>query len=139
MKFIYWMDENIKGTDMFYESVQLSYKGHTHFKTTFGGVVSIFIRILIFLYGTLLFVKVVTKNNTTKSVTSIVKDLTKDSTKHYIGKGTFAFGVKLLGTFPERILDPTYFNLRITQGKYTRSQDGSGGFTGEEVDIPFEY
>lgn len=138
MKLLSWMRKKIRDTDMFSKSVQLSYKGKTSFKTTFGGVVSILIKILLTLYGILLFKEVVTKGNTTKSVTNIVKDLTKDTTKHYISKGTFAFAVKLQGLYPERMLDPTYFKFEISQVKYTRSTNGDGAINESFVDIPYE-
>ena len=43
----------------------------------------------------------------------MARNLVKDSTKHYIGKGTFAFAVNLVGPNPEKIMDPRYFSFKI--------------------------
>lgn len=49
------------------------------------------------------------RSDTNKSVTSVVRDITYDTERHYIGKGTFGFGLKITGNNPASLFDPDYF------------------------------
>ena len=50
----------------------------------------------------------------------MVKDLTYETEKHYIGKSTFAFAVRLVGPNPELLLDTSYFRFSVNNAKYDR-------------------
>ena len=66
----------------------------------------------------------------------MIKDLTYDTEKHYIGKDTFAFAVKLTGPNPELLLDTSYFRFSVNNVKYSR--DASYGLTKTVVPIEME-
>jgi len=77
------------------------------------------------------------REKSTKAVSSSIKDLSLDEEKVYIGKGTFAVAVKMIGVHPERILDKRYFQLKMTQN-YQKKLNDSQGFIEEGVDIPLK-
>jgi hypothetical protein len=84
-------------------------------------------------------VDVFQRSNTNKSSNTMARDLTNDATKHYIGKGTFAFAVKLVGPYPERLLDSSYFILNMYMNQ-ARRIEGSGGLPEyNRVDIEYDY
>jgi hypothetical protein len=113
-----WVKDKIKGMDSFPQSVQISFNGDTQFTTILGGLVSIIIKIVTFLYFILLISNIFKRGNSSKSFNKIVKDITYDSTKHYIGKGTFAFAFKLIGPTPDILFDPTYFEVEVNLASY---------------------
>ena len=53
----------------------------------------------------------------------MIKDLTHDSSRHQIGKGTFAFAVRLTGPNPELLLDTSYFRFSANNAKYSRDSN----------------
>jgi hypothetical protein len=71
------------------------------------------------------------------SVSKIVRDLSYDNKKHYIGKGTFAFAVKLSGPTPELLLDTSYFAFTYEISKFKRNP--GSGITIEFESIEMEY
>lgn len=134
-----WVKQKIIQADQYPKTVKLFYKGNTEFKTSFGGIISLIIKILVIGYGMQLLVAVFQRSHSTKSVTKIVKDLSQDTTKHYVGKGTFAFALKMLGSNPERLLDSTYFSLSMSMSTILRPSNGSESFTYYKVPIEFDY
>ena len=49
-----------------------------------------------------------------------------DTTKHYIGKSTFAYAIKLQGPDPNLIFDSSYFTFEFNQVEYTRADTQKG-------------
>lgn len=90
---------------------------------------------MIFIIGIILTTTIFNHTNSNKSINIEVKDLSQDHTKRYIGKSTFAFGVKYLASNPDIILDPTYFDFQMVQATYTRMDGGYIVRTSE----PIEY
>ena len=72
------------------------------------------------------------------SVTTIQRDLENDKEKHYFAKNDIFVNLKLYGPNPETLLDPTYFNLKISQASYHRDYN-KYGVSNQFTDIPFEY
>ena len=74
------------------------------------------------------------RGDTKKSVNRIIRDISKDTTKHYIAKGTFAIALSMLNeTEDNLLLDPQYFTLSFYQANGALN---SGIFTYELNTIP---
>ena len=83
------------------------------------------IKIVVIIYAIQMFITVLTRNDSSKSVSKVVRDLSYDTTKHYIGKNKFAFAVKLVGPNSELIWDRTYFDLVVSYTNYVRNNNGT--------------
>jgi len=123
MAFLYRVKHCIKNFDMYPTRVNLTYKGKSEFKTLYGGTVSMAIKLIILVYAIGQILLVFTRGNSIKNTNKIVKDLTYDTTKHYIGKNTFAFAIGVIGPNPELMFDPTYFNFTLSQSQIYRSDN----------------
>ena len=128
----------ITHSDLYSKTVNFTCDGKDKFQTFFGGVVSIIIRIFIIAIAISLSVTIVQRSNSTFSVTTFQRDLANDKENHYFAKNDIFFNLKLYGPNPEILLDPTYFNLQISQAKYYRDYNKYGVST-QFTDIPFEY
>ena len=80
-----------------------------------------------------------TRNLTSKSISKVINDLTYDTEKHYIGRSTFAFALKMQGLHPEYLLDPSYFAFGIYQSSSKVNASHPYGYSITRVPIEFEY
>lgn len=87
------------------------------FKTLLGGITTVIVRLLILAISVSLMVTIFQRSNTSKTTSSTIKDLSVDTEKHYIGKSTFAFAMKMIGPNPVKLLDTSYFTLRVYQSR----------------------
>ena len=131
-----WIGQKINGADSYSSTVQMTFNGKTEFTTFYGGCVSILIKVIIWLYAGLLVTRILSRSDSQKSASTMIKDLTYETEKHYIGKDTFAFAVKLTGPNPELLLDTSYFRFSVNNAKYSR--DASYGLTKTVVPIEME-
>jgi len=88
------------------------------------------------MYAGLLVARILSRSDSQKSASTIIKDLTYDQEEHYIGKGTSAFAVRLTGPNPELLLDTSYFRFSVNNARYSR--DASFRFTKTVVPIEME-
>lgn len=133
-----WIKNKVKDADLFPSTVKFTFNGETEFKTLYGGLVSLMIKTVVIIYAISLTVSIFTKSGTSKSVNKLVRDLSYDKTKHFIGKSTFAFGIKLIGPNPELLLDKTYFNLLVSNTHYVKDVKG-GSYNQTLQPIELEY
>ena len=123
---------------MYSKTVNFTCDRKENFQTFFGGVVSIIIRIFIIAIAISLSVTIFQRSDSKLSVTTIQRDLENDKEKHYFAKNDIFVNLKLYGPNPETLLDPTYFNLKISQASYHRDYN-KYGVSNQFTDIPFEY
>ena len=89
----------IMNYDLYPKIVNFTCDGNDKFKTFFGGIVSVLIRIFIFVIAIWLSVMIINKQKSTFSVTTTQKDLTNDEEKHYFAKNDIFIGLNLVGLF----------------------------------------
>ena len=117
MPFVAWVKKKIKNHDLYAKPITLKFKGNSYLSTPYGGLMSLMIKLVIIIRACFLTKIIFDKGNTNKSAYKTVRDLSFDTTKHYIGKSTFRIGlgfhssVDLLST-PE-ILDESLFTLNM--------------------------
>ena len=128
----------ITQSDLYSKTFNFTFDGKEKFQTFFGGVVSIIIRVFIIAIAISLSVTIVQRSNSTFSVTTFQRDLTNDKEKHYFAKNDIFFNLKMYGPNPEVLLDPTYFNLKISQVNYLRDTNNNGS-SAKYKSIPYEY
>ena len=76
--------------------------------------------------------------DTKKALNQKIKDLTSDTTKHYIGKGTFAIAVGMKDDDGSNLLmNDQYFEISYANEFYHRTNNGA--FTHNETVIPHGY
>ena len=85
--------------DLYPKIVNFTCDGDDKFKTFFGGIVSVLIRIFILAIAILLTVMIINKEKSTFSATITQKDLTNDEEKHYFAKNDIFIGLNLVGHF----------------------------------------
>ena len=123
---------------MYPTRIGLTYQGDQSFKTLIGGIVSNFIRLGILIIALLLTITIFQRGNVSTGINNIFKDLTNDETKHYFAKNNVYFALKLYGPHPEKLLDPSYFNLEFLQVNRIKTAD-SNSFSVLSTPIEYEY
>ena len=113
------LQTKITRSDLYPNVVNFICDSKEKFKTFFGGIVSIMLRIMIFVIAVLLIVTIINRSNLTFSLTTIQKDLTIDEEKHYFAKNDIFIGLSLIGPNPEILLDHSYFTLEIDRDSIT--------------------
>ena len=108
-----YIRDKVKDQDIYVETVNLTFKGEGEFKSTYGGIVTLWIKAVTSLYVLFLFSELVTYNRSNNTTTQLVEDLTHSPSIHYPGQNGFAFAFNMMGPNPERLLDPTYFTLEL--------------------------
>ena len=105
--------------DLYPTTITFTYDGNESFKTLFGGIASIAIRMTVLIIALMLLLTVIQRGNTFYSYNKVFRDLTNDSTQHYFAKKSEAyFAIKLTGPNPEKLLDPSYFSFSLLQANY---------------------
>ena len=132
-----WMKGCAKDNDVFSSPIYLTYKGKRSYPTVLGGLVSIILFVLMFLYSIYLFHIVITRGETNQLTNMVVQDLYKSTRIHEIGKRNFGFAVAYRGPNVNLLLDKSYFNLRIIQNRWYRGSNGS--VTKVQQDLGVKY
>ena len=129
----------VKLGDLYGKKIMMTYKGEDSFKTVYGGVVSLFIKLVLLIYAILLISVIFNKGDTKKTVNTTTKDTTKDNTKHYIGRSTFGFGLSFedYQNGNNLLMESTYFEFVIESDFYTR--DSQGNVRTSTTSIPYGY
>ena len=94
-----WLKTKITSYDFYPKIVNFTCDGNDKFQTFFGGIVSVMIRVFIFVIAIWLIAMIINKEKSTFSVTTIQKDLTNDEEKHYFAKKDIFIGLSLVGHF----------------------------------------
>ena len=133
--FFSYIGDTIKSGDLYGKQITMTYKGDDSFKTTYGGIISLFIKIILLIQAGVLFAVIINKGDTKKDLNTTVKDISNDKTKHFIGQGTFAFAVDFqdLVTGANLLMDSTYFELSMQNVFVTRYPNSSITFTAREI------
>lgn len=104
--------EAVHDFDMFGKSITFTYKGKEEFTTFFGGLISIAIRIVMFLYICLQLNILIMKKDTNTSTNLLVQDLVNDKKAVNIGKTDFSIAVSIESDI-NLLSDETYVSLEI--------------------------
>ena len=81
-----WIMNNIRTLDEYSQSVNLSFSGSSTYKTVFGGLTSIVIKLGALAIAILLIITIFQRDNSTISVYKTFKDITNDQENHYFAK-----------------------------------------------------
>ena len=109
----------VKNCDLFPQNILLTYKGNDKFTTFFGGVVSILIMALLFVYGVSLFIIMINRADSSKSKSTEYRNLREYDHDIYPYEKGFRFTVSLTNVISQPIpLNPSLFTLEIYQGTY---------------------
>ena len=113
--------------------------GSSEFKTVFGGITSILIKLAVISISIMLAITAFQRGNTSSGVSMIIKDITNDPTKHYFTRNSDVyFAVKLLGPSPEKLFDTSYIKFEIVQNSYIRDNSPQG-FSITSTPIEYEF
>ena len=134
-----FVKSRIKSSDLYGKKISMTYWGEDSFKTTYGGIISLLIKLIVFAYACILISVIFKRGDTKKTLNTTIKDLTNDKTKHYVGKGSFAFAIsyKEFSSNTNFLMDSTYFVFTLQNMFYTRNLDGTVNVSSSE--IPFDY
>ena len=119
----------VKSLDSFSQPIELSYKGDTKYSTFIGGLTTIFILLIMVIYGASLFIALIRRSETRKSKNTIVNDLSKSPPVYEINEENFGLAHIALYNSSIPINDESYFNVRYYQ--VTETLNDSGIFRGE--------
>ena len=88
---IRWLKHKIRSLDIYGKSITFTYKGQEKYNTLFGGLISIIIKIFIYILGLYLFIMMINRKQTASSFNRIVDDLRTDTNQLDLTSNTFAF------------------------------------------------
>jgi hypothetical protein len=132
-----WTYGRVKSNDKYATTISMTFEGHSKFKTFYGGFVSLALNLVLLIFTIAMISSLFQRSLTDKSSNYIVKDLSSDTTKHYIGKSTFAFALRLTGPNPGALLDKSYFSLKANVMNYSRFNQGYN-YTSNAISIELE-
>lgn len=115
MRFFNFIKERIKDRDMFDKKVGLTYKGDESVTTVFGGIISSVILCFITIYGVLIFLEMINRENTNKSINSVVRDQYKDPEIFNLTAEDVNFAVFMSVGGTQEVIDPTLFTVSFAQ------------------------
>ena len=78
--------KEIKSLDQYSKNVTFAFNGKDSFTTLLGGTTTILIKIGVLIVSILLTISIFQKDNSSRSVNKIIKDVTNDKMKHYFAK-----------------------------------------------------
>ena len=117
-----FLNNKIKGFDSYGVPVSLNFRGEDTFKTTIGGIVSIFAFILISLYSISQASVIINRGNTTINSNILSRNLLESKKTFDIANKDFIIG---LGGDQGEIYNPTYFQVHFNN--YIQERDKLGG------------
>jgi hypothetical protein len=121
------VNSSLKSRDFLGVPISLNLNGENTFTTTFGGIMSILVRMVMFWFTITELSLIATRGRTIVSSNMISKSLLQDNEKYEIAKDGFKIG---LGGFNSRgganiLLDSDYLHAHFTYRNQTRN--GAGG------------
>ena len=138
VKICSYICSKVKSNDFYTKQITFSYNQEDGFKTILGGVVSIAIKLILFVYALALISVIINRSDTKRSVNTTVKNLALDDTKYYIGKGTFAIAFMMNDGGNNLLMDPQYFEISFYNGFYHRAPE-NGSISANFTSIPYDY
>lgn len=115
MRVFNFVKERIKERDMFDQKVGLTYKGDQSVTTLFGGLVSTIILVFMTIYGVMIFLEMINRENTSKSINSIVRNSASNPETFDIESEDVSFAVYLALFGTESANDERIFNVTFRQ------------------------
>ncbi|CAI2360297.1 unnamed protein product [Moneuplotes crassus] len=107
---------SIVKSDLFPQKVSLTYRGKSSFQTLCGGIFSLIITAIIICYSVRLFVIMFRKQETSKSLNRVYKDIQNYPEDYDLDKDTFVFTFITRDTDTyERHFDPSYITISVVQ------------------------
>ena len=138
LKFGFLVKQKIIESDLYPKVISFTWDGKTKFKTFFGGIVALIIRLIVLLIFISLVVTIFKRENLTYTVTNTQKDLTNDSEKHYFAQNDVYFAFYLRGPNPGLLFDPSYLTFEISQISYI-IDNSTAGYSVRSTPIPYEF
>ncbi|CAI2360974.1 unnamed protein product [Moneuplotes crassus] len=137
MKTLSFLRKSVKKTDFFPQQVSLTYKGNSSFQTFYGGVVSLAIIIMIISYSIRLLMVMFQRQQTNKTLNTIINDIQNDPPTYEINKDNFGFVFTTQDSITNnRTYDPSYISVSVTQNiDYYDQETGQRTYTSYDRDF----
>ena len=122
-----WCYGFVKGNDVFGKSITLTYKGEDDMKSFYGGVISIILKLAVFVTFMILLVQLFRRRFAETATKTVVEDIFNDDTRHYIGHSGFALGMSYMdyannpSVIHNYLADQTYFGVRFLEFNLVRN------------------
>jgi len=131
-----FMSNGVKMCDLFPQDIKLTYKGKSSFTTLFGGIVSMTIMALCITYGASLFLIMINRGDSNKSVSSEFRNLNEFDQNIFPYQEGLKIAIAFTNGFAQPItIDPSYFTLQFYQGTYIN--DGTS-VSYQRIDLGYE-
>jgi hypothetical protein len=105
----------IKSIDVYGKSITMTHNKRDKFKTTMGGIASIFVTLLIASYVSYLFYIMFAREDTSFSSNSIYTNIFEDTVIYQPGLNKFDFAFLFEANGVDYMNDPTAFNVSLEQ------------------------
>ncbi|CAI2384568.1 unnamed protein product [Moneuplotes crassus] len=111
------MLSTVKGVDMYPKTIPFTFKGQEEFKTLFGGIISLIIKIVILLYTYQMISIMITNKNSSKNVNTTVQNILNDTESINLTDTKFQFAVRatINGMDFDLFNEPSYGTASIDQ------------------------
>ncbi|CAI2384546.1 unnamed protein product [Moneuplotes crassus] len=111
------MLSTVKGVDMYPKTITFTFKGQEEFKTLFGGIISLIIKIVILLYTYQMISIMITNKNSSKNVNTTVQNILNDTDPINLTDTKFQFAIRATidGIDFDVFNEPSYGTASIDQ------------------------
>ena len=92
-----WLTKRVQSFDVYGRTITFTYKGHDQYNTFVGGVTSIVIMSIIFVYAVNLFTVMINRKDTNSTVNTVINDLSQDNNPLYLANSTFQLAISIEG------------------------------------------
>ena len=117
------VDSGIKSFDLFSRQVNLTFKGQKFFRTKLGGITSMIILCIIFIYTVTFAGRMINRKGSNNSRSTAIDQFVTDPEVHYPEQSGYAFGIVLLNTYTNLLsYDPTILTIELSSSITIRDE-----------------
>ena len=118
-----WLNDKIRSKDIYGKSITFTYKGEEQYTTFIGGLTSIVIKFIIFVFGLSILLNMVNRKNTNSSVNRIINNIMEDTGIIDFEGSDFIFFLRIQYIVNQTKIKATesnsFFNISVKHTKRT--------------------
>jgi len=129
----------LRSFDMYGKNIMFTYKGESQYKTHLGGIISVFVFVVIIAYIVYIFRILFTRVDKSISSTSLIQDIYQDSTIHYPAQSNFDIAFKFVSNGTDIAKNSSAFSLSLNLVEQDRRvEDGVSKISRKKIPLEFE-
>ena len=134
-KIVNYVFAKVKEYDMYGKEINFTYKGDQTYNTFVGGLTSISIFVMSFIYAYLLFNIMISNSNSAKSTNKLVKNLGKNDTRLVLNETNFSIAFSLDDRGSNLLSDQSLLTIELLQYVWEKNSEGVYQVQTQEVPL----